>query len=91
MVDRRNLTLKNKSQSLLNKWLGPFTVTEVISRHVYKLDIPSNYYLHNVIHTSLLKPFQLRPDWLPQNETGLEFDQEDIEYEMESIIDSKQH
>ena len=61
MVDRRNLAIKDGTRSLSTKWLGPFTVTKVISRHAYKLDIPANYRLHNVIHTSLLKPFRTRP------------------------------
>ena len=86
---RRNLTIKKGTRSLSNKGLRPFTIRKVISRHAYKLNIPSNYRLHNVIHTSLLKPFKSRPDWQSQNEYGPEFNEEDIEFDVERVIDSR--
>ena len=87
IVDRRNLAIKHRTHFLSTKWLGPFTITKVISQHTYKLDIPVNYYLPNVIYTSLLKPFRMRPQL--QNDNNSEFDEEDIEFDVKAIIDSR--
>ena len=60
LVDRRNLRIKEGIRALSKKWIGPYTVTEVISRHSYRLNIPKRNRLHSVIHTALLKPFHTR-------------------------------
>ena len=85
LVDRRNLRIKEGTRALSKKWIGPYTVTEVISRHSYRLNIPKRNRLHPVIYTALLKPFHTRS--APQLVDDIE--DEDIEYDVERIIDSR--
>ena len=81
LVDRRNLHIKEGNRALSKKWIGPYTVTEVISRHSYRLNISKRNRLH---HTALLKPFHTR--FAPQLVDDIE--DEEIKYDMERIIDS---
>ena len=40
------------------RYVGPFTITEVISTHAYRLDLPATWKIHPIFHISLLKPFE---------------------------------
>jgi len=61
LVDRRNLQVKaGNNRSLTNKWIGPYKVTETIGTHAYRLEVPEGTRWHNVVHTTLLKPFRTR-------------------------------
>ena len=86
LVDRRNLSLKSgNNRSLTQKWIGPYKVIEVVSRHAYKLEYAKGIRIHNFIHTSLLKPFKSRNN----DEMQVSDDKEDLFFEVENIIDSK--
>ena len=86
LVDRRNLQIKaGNNRSLTNKWIGPYKVTKAIGTHAYQLEVPQGTRWHNVVHTTLLKPFRRRDE--PQD---MEEDEEDV-YEVESIIDSRKN
>ena len=61
----------------------------MISQYAYKLDVPANYHLHNIIYTFLLKPFRTRSQL--QNECNLEFNEEDIKFDVQAIIDSRKY
>lgn len=84
---------KKRSTKKLNpKYIGPYTITQVILSTVYKLALPSNMRIHPVFHVSLLKHYQQDHD---------EFSRESIpspiiipetneeEYEVEQILDVK--
>ena len=61
----------------------PYKVTKPIGTHAFQLEVPQGTQWHNVVHTTILKPFRKRNE--PQD---IEEDEEDI-YEVESIIDSR--
>ena len=61
LVDRRNLHVKSgNNQCFTRKWLGPYKVIKVIGSHAYRLEVPEGTRWHNVVHTTLLKPFRKR-------------------------------
>ena len=45
------------SKKLFPKWMGPFTVQQIVNDVAYMLELPSTWRAHNVFHVSLLKPF----------------------------------
>ena len=86
-VDKSRSTRK-----LSPKYLGPFTITHIISTTTYKLDLPNTLKVHPVFHISMLKPYHETPDEfehitpLPPitiPETNKK------EYEVENILDKR--
>ncbi len=81
------------TKKLAPKYMGPYTISAVISATTYKLDLPANLKIHPVFHISLLKPYQeisneftqltppLPPVIIPETE--------EEEYEVEAILDKK--
>jgi hypothetical protein len=51
----KNFTWKHGARKLAPKWLGPFTITEVIGPASYRMALPHDWKLHPVFHVSLLK------------------------------------
>jgi hypothetical protein len=49
-----NIKTKRPMKKLDNKKVGPFTITDKISSHAYKLDLPKTMRIHNVFHVNLL-------------------------------------
>ena len=86
-MDRRNLIIKvGNNRSLTQKWIGPYQVIKVIGHHAYKLDLPTGIRIHNVIHTTMLKPFVQRQG----DEMQLDDDEEsDLFFDVEQVLDSK--
>jgi transposase InsO family protein len=59
LLSARNIALKTPGvNKLLPKYLGPFTVTEVISPVTYRLDLPPSMRCHNVFHAGLLLEYK---------------------------------
>ena len=84
LVDRRNLQVKaGNNHSLTRKWLGPYRVIKAIGSHAYRLEVPEGTRWHNVVHTTLLKPFRTRDE--PQD---MDEDEEEI-WEVEEIVNSR--
>ncbi|KAF8761978.1 hypothetical protein RHS01_00172 [Rhizoctonia solani] len=88
-LDGKNVELRTNSNKLDPKRLGPFKITEKVSSHAYRLELPETLKIHNVFYVGLLsrshespsQPFPERPP--PETIEGEE------EYEVEQIIDSK--
>ncbi|KAF8736561.1 hypothetical protein RHS02_06280, partial [Rhizoctonia solani] len=88
-LDGKNIELRTNSNKLDPKRLGPFKVTEKVSSHAYRLELPETLKIHDVFYVGLLskahespsQPFPSRPP--PETIEGEE------EYEVEQIIDSK--
>jgi transposase InsO family protein len=49
-----NIQTKRPMKKLDNKKIGPFTISEKISSHAYRLDLPKTMRIHNVFHINLL-------------------------------------
>eukprot|EP00955_Chlamydomonas_euryale_P015484 165720-Chlamydomonas_euryale.AAC.1 len=61
VLSTKNLELRppgvDRAKKLLLKFVGPFTVTAVVSKGAYRLDLPRTMSrLHNVFNVCLLKP-----------------------------------
>lgn len=92
-LDTRNITTSRPIEKLDCKFIGPFRVIKIINSHAYKLQLPFEYEkLHNVFHTSLLRPAptnplpgQVNP---PPPPIALDESGEKL-YAIEAILDSK--
>lgn len=76
---------------LLPKFIGPYRISKVISRHAYQLDLPPTMRVHPVFHIHLLKPFHdptaAFPARLHEPTPEPEFvDEEEPVWEVESIL-----
>jgi hypothetical protein len=56
-----NLTTTHPSAKLAPRCYGPFPITRVISRTSYQIQLPSQWKIHNVFHTTLLTPYKETP------------------------------
>ena len=72
-----------KNKLLTQKWLGPCKVIKAIVSHAYRLEVPEGTGWHNVVHTTLLKPFRRRDKPQDMNE-----DEEEI-WEVEDVVNSR--
>jgi hypothetical protein len=83
LLSAKNIKTKRAKPKLDFRYLGPFTVTERIGSHAYRLDLPLQYPIHDVFHVSLLEPYHRRsgsepPD--PQEIAG------ELEWNVEKIV-----
>ena len=60
-LDSRNIKTLRPQKKLDWKNLGPFTVTDVISAHTYRLELPASVKLYPVFNVSLLSPAASSP------------------------------
>ncbi len=56
-LDASHLKLPHQKAKLTPKCLGPFKITQEISPVAYQLELPPNWRIHDVFHTSLLTPY----------------------------------
>ncbi|SOV03718.1 uncharacterized protein UDID_19310 [Ustilago sp. UG-2017a] len=70
--------------------LGPFSVSEIISSHAYRLQLPPSMKIHNVFHVDRLEPYVTNtiPNRVQPPPPPVEVES-DLEYEVEQILDSK--
>ncbi|SOV06814.1 uncharacterized protein UDID_17924 [Ustilago sp. UG-2017a] len=85
-----NIRSLRPTKKLDYRRLGPFSVSEVISSHAYRLQLPPSMKIHNMFHVDRLEPYvantipnRVQPP-LPPVEV-----KSDLEYEVEQILDSK--
>jgi len=57
-LDGRNLKIGYQSKKLAPKRKGPFTITEVLGPVTYCLQLPNQWRIHDIFHTSLLLPYR---------------------------------
>jgi hypothetical protein len=91
-LEGRHLRTNQPTTKLALKCHRPFTVVQVMSPVNYRLELPTQWSIHNVFHTDLLTPYHetlthsanyQRP--LPDLVGGVE------EYEVENVLDSRQY
>ena len=72
---------------LQRRFVGPFRVEAQISRVAYKLELPEQWRVHPVFHSSLLKPFQQSSWSVPVEAPQPEFEVDDGPiYRVERIL-----
>ncbi|SPC65294.1 related to transposon-encoded proteins with TYA, reverse transcriptase, integrase domains in various combinations [Ustilago sp. UG-2017b] len=70
--------------------LGPFSISEVISSHAYRLQLPPSMKIHNMFHVDRLEPYVANPipNRVQPPPPPVEIES-DMEYEVEQVLDSK--
>ncbi len=88
---RRHIKTTWPSTKLDYKKLGKFKIIQKVSSYAYKLDLPPSMKIHPVFHISLLEPVATDP--LPGQvqppPPPICVDNQEIEYEVDEIVDSK--
>jgi len=91
-LKRKNIGTARPSRKLDSKRLGPFTILETVgeSKLAFKLELPPQWRIHPVFHTSLLEPYhpnriegRTQPPPPPEDIEG------EMEYEVEEVLDSR--
>lgn len=57
----KNIKTSRHSKKLDHKGLGPFAITEIVSPHAYRLELPPSLKIDPVFHLSLLEPASEHP------------------------------
>ena len=72
---------------LKRRWVGPFTIEQVISPVAYRLDLPQGWQIHPTFHVSHLKAYHRHPEFEREVEPPppVLVDGE-LEYEVEAIL-----
>lgn len=83
-----NIKTKRPAKKLDSKKIGPFTITEKISSHAYRLELPTTMKIHNVFHINLLTPFKEDSEFHRRQvkPPPIITDSGEEEYEVERII-----
>jgi hypothetical protein len=90
-LEATNLKTTHPTTKLAPKRYGPFTIKKRISDIVFQLELPHQWKIHNVFHTSLLTPYvetELHSPSYP--EPPLEITEGDPEFEVKQIVGSRQ-
>ena len=90
LLSTQNLRLKSSltgTRKLLPEYVGPFKVQRRVNAVAYELEMPESMKLHNVFHSSLLKPYY--SDGLYQPLAATAFDDEHLEYTVERVLDHR--
>jgi hypothetical protein len=54
----KHLQTTHPSVKMCPKCFGPFKVTEILGKTMYRLELPSHWKIHNAFHASLLLPYK---------------------------------
>jgi hypothetical protein len=91
-LEGRHLRTNQPTAKLTPKCHRPFKVVQVMSPVNYRLELPTQWSIHDVFHTDLLTPYRETPTHganyqrpLPDLIEGVE------EYEVERVLDSRRY
>ena len=72
---------------LKRRWVGPFTITKVVSPVAFRLNLPPGWQIHPTFHASNLKAYIRHPDFEREVEPPPpELVDGNLEYEVEAIL-----
>ena len=80
-----------RARKLEQKMFGPFSITKIVGKHAYELELPSRWRIHPVFHVSLLeKDSSKRGEYAKENDIELDpgEDEDHQEYIVDKIVDS---
>ena len=87
-LSTRHFRTTRPSQKLDYKRTGPYTVSKVINKNAYKVDLPYTIRKHNVFHVSLLDRYTPPTACQPPSELQLMVVDNSDEWEVDQILDS---
>jgi hypothetical protein len=91
-LEGTNLQTTHPTIKLRPKRYGPFKVTEVIGSTTYRLELPSNWKVHNAFHGNLLLPYhETKEHGRNFLEPPPELKEGQPEWEVEEILNSRRH
>ncbi len=91
-LEGTNLTTTHPTTKLLPKRYGPFKITDVISKVVYRLELPPQWKVHNVFHASLLSPYHETTTHGPNyHEPPSDIIDGEKEWEVKEIVGSRHY
>jgi hypothetical protein len=88
-LSTRNLKTSRPSKKLNYKRTGPFTVSKIINKNAYELDLLSTMRNHNIFHVSLLNRYTPPVHDQPSSEPHTRIVEETEEWEVDCILDSR--
>ena len=89
-LDARNLNTSHPSAKLAPRHYGPFTVTHAISHTSFRLELPSQWKVHPVLHASLLTLYKETREHGPNFTEPLpDLIDGQLEWEVEEILGAK--
>jgi len=88
-LSTRHFRTTRPSKKLDYKRTGPYTVSKVINKNAYKLDLPYTIRKHNVFHVSLLDRYTPPTAGQPPSEPQPTVVDDSDEWEVDRILDSK--
>jgi len=90
-LSTRHFRTTRPSKKLDDKRTGPYTVSKIINKNTYKLDPPKTMRNHNVFHVSQLDHYTPPVVEQPSSELHPVIVDNSEKWEVEWILDSKQH
>jgi hypothetical protein len=87
-LSTRHFRTTRPSKMLDYKWTGPYTVSKVINKNAYKLDLPYTIRKHNVFHVSLLDCYTPPTAGQPPAEPQPTIVDDSDKWEVDRILDS---
>ena len=90
-LSTENLKLTRASKKLMERWLGPYDITKCIGDNTLELRLPRSMKIHPVVNISRVKPYKEHLEGQSTFKPGPVQVTEDreVEFEVESIIDSR--
>jgi hypothetical protein len=91
-LSTKHIKTARLSKKLDYKRIGPYTVSKVVNKNAYKLELPHTLRIHNVFHVSLLDVYRPPVIGQPPAEPlpAISADDPEMEeYEVERILDSR--
>src|SRR3977135_414392 len=88
-LSTKNIRTTRPSKKLDYKRAGPYRVGKVINKNAYRLELPSTMRVHTVFHISLLARYTPPVAGQHPPEPQPTIDDDNEEYEVERILDSK--
>ena len=86
-LSTQHLPLRHGSRKLAARWAGPFRIAAEVSAEAWRLELPGQWRIHPVFHSSQLKAVHGQPR-APQP-IALEDGDGAVEFEVERILDRR--
>ncbi|XP_063819155.1 LOW QUALITY PROTEIN: uncharacterized protein LOC135057187 [Pseudophryne corroboree] len=89
-LSTRNLRLRVPSMKFAPRFIGPYSVEQMINPVAYKLKLPAYLRIPNSFHISLLRPLILNRFQKSSPESPRVYTRRGVEFEVNKIVDSRQ-